>query len=191
LPETGLAAEAVDVASIPETNVSEERAATAASHDRIKASYLRERLGTISGMSSAVTIRGATSADEDGVFALAKAMATTFDVEPMAFATSFAALLTRDDAVVLVAVTPEQIAGYLLGFDHLTFFANGRVSYVEEVAVEDALQGAGIGRRLMEHFEEWSRKRSSVMVTVATRRASAFYGALDYEETATLFRKLM
>jgi hypothetical protein len=29
------------------------------------------------------------------------------------------------------------------------------------------------------------------LVTLATRRAAPFYGALGYEETATLFRKVL
>ncbi len=84
-----------------------------------------------------------------------------------------------------------MIVGYLLGFDHPAFYANGRVAYVEEVAVRDDRHGEGIGRRLMDAFEVWAVSRSAVLVTVATRRAREFYVAIGYEETATLFRKLL
>jgi GNAT superfamily N-acetyltransferase len=140
-------------------------------------------------------VRPATLEDLEHVFPLARNMATTAVVDHDVFATSYAQLLQGDDAVVLVAEDSEEddttIVGYLIGFDHPTFYANGRVSYVEEVAVQEDRQGRQIGRRLMEEFERWAVSRSSVLVTVATRRAAAFYDALGYEDTATLFRKLL
>jgi GNAT superfamily N-acetyltransferase len=144
-------------------------------------------------------IRRATLADRAHVFTLARAMATTAVVDDVVFAATYAQLLERDDAIVLVAEDPAEnsteeddttIVGYLLGFDHPAFYANGRVSYVEEVAVREDRWGRQIGRRLMDEFEQWAHARSSILVTVATRRAGAFYLALGYEETATLFRKV-
>ena len=65
------------------------------------------------------------------------------------------------------------------------------MSSVEEVAVRQDRQGEQIGAGLMRAFEEWAESRASVMVTVATRRARAFYLALGYEDSATFFRKLL
>jgi GNAT superfamily N-acetyltransferase len=135
-------------------------------------------------------IRRALLGDGDQILPLAGDMATSFVVEAEKFRTSFAELLERDDAIVLVAEEGDRIVGYLLGFDHLAFYANGRVSYVEEVAVHEDRRRDNIGKRLMRDFEAWARSRSSTLVTVATRRAAPFYGALGYEETATLFRKM-
>ena len=100
-------------------------------------------------MSHRVTIRPASSEDGDHVLPLARDMATSFVVDTGAFASSFAELLGRDDAVVLVALEAAAVVGYLLGFDHLAFYANGRVAYVEEVAVREDRRGAAIGRQLM------------------------------------------
>jgi ribosomal protein S18 acetylase RimI-like enzyme len=146
--------------------------------------------------SAPASIRRATSGDADQVFLLSRAMATTAVVDHGLFDAAFVQLLPRDDAVVLVAVESppaddSAIVGYLLGFDHLAFFANGRVSYVEEVAVREDRQGQKIGLALMRAFEAWAASRASVMVTVATRRAQAFYRATGYEESATFFRKLL
>ncbi len=99
-------------------------------------------------------------------------MATSFVVDAGHFASTFAALLDREDAVVLVALEAGRIVGYLLGFDHLAFSANGRVSYVEEVAVSEDRRRDGIGQALLVSFEEWASGRSSTLVTVATRRAA-------------------
>ena len=48
------------------------------------------------------------------------------------FHLSYQALLTADDAVLLLAVDGQERLGYLLGFQHLTFYANGPVAWVDE-----------------------------------------------------------
>jgi GNAT superfamily N-acetyltransferase len=135
-------------------------------------------------------IRPCTADDAQWVFPLARDMATSFDVDHASFLSSFGSVVERDDAVVLVAEDGGQIVGYLLGFDHLAFYANGRVAYVEEVAVAAERRGQQIGHLMMQAFEAWASARQAVLVTVATRRAGDFYLAVDYEETAALFRKV-
>jgi GNAT superfamily N-acetyltransferase len=81
--------------------------------------------------------------------------------------------------------------GYLLGCDHLAFFANGRVAGVEEVYVRAQHRRRGIGAALMRRFEAWAESRSSAQIIVCTRRAADFYSALGYRETATCFRRIL
>lgn len=142
-------------------------------------------------MTSNVEIRIATGDDVEHVLPLARDMATSFFVQTDQFRSTFAELMERDDALVFVAEEQGDVVGYLLGFDHLSFYANGRVSYVEELAVSADRRGQGIGQHMLEAFEGWAKTRSSTLVTVATRRAAPFYAALDYEETAILFRKVL
>ena len=78
------------------------------------------------------------------------------------------------------------MVGYCLGFDHHTFYANGRVAWVEEITVKEPVRRRGVGKALMENFEEWSRNRGSKLVALATRRAASFYGSIGYEESARL-----
>jgi GNAT superfamily N-acetyltransferase len=137
------------------------------------------------------TIRRATVDDARHLFPLAEAFATSFRPEAGAFRTSFDQLIDDDDARVLVADDATEIVGYLLGFDHFTFFANGRVSWVEEVTVRADRRGEGIGEALMGEFEAWARTRGSRLIGLATRRAEAFYAALGYEPSATYFRRLL
>ncbi len=82
-------------------------------------------------------------------------------------------------------------SGYLLGFQHVSFFANGPVAQVEEILVRGSYQGQGIGRALMDEFERWAAALGCTLVTLATRRAAPFYHALGYEESATYFRKVL
>ncbi len=136
-----------------------------------------------------MTIRRAAPQDGPALFQLARAFATSFAVEQPAFEQAFAELLTHPEAFLAVAEADGEVVGYVLGFDHLTFFANGRVAWVEEIMVGESLRRRGIGRILMEAFEAWATEREAKMIALATRRAADFYGALGYEESAAYFRK--
>ena len=136
-------------------------------------------------------IRRAVSADLGGVFELARDFSTSFPLEIDPFATSFGHLIAQDDALLLVAEESDQLLGYLLGFDHYALFANGRVSWVEEIAVRKDRRRQGHGAELMTRFEQWAKSRESKLVALATRRAAAFYRSLGYEESAAYFRKLL
>ncbi len=137
------------------------------------------------------TIRPAQLDDADALFSMAKAFATSFSVERLAFESAFAALLQSPDTFIEIASDGERAVGYLLGFDHHTFYANGRVAWVEEIMVADDVRRRGVGRQLMEKFEQWARTRQSKLVRLATRRAAPFYRSLGYDESATYFRKLL
>ena len=138
-----------------------------------------------------IVVRPAASSDSQQVFALTKAFATTFDPRLEAFTTAFDYLRLQDDALLLVADDAGQLLGYLLGFEHYALFANGRVSWVEEIMIREDYRRKGIGESLMKRFEEWAESRGSKLVALATRRASEFYAASGYEESATYFRKLL
>lgn len=136
-------------------------------------------------------IRAVRHTDAEAVFALAQPFATSFVVEEPAFQRSFAALLASPQAYLAVADTGQQLVGYVLGFDHDTLFANGRVAWVEELMVSATCRRQGIGRRLMQAFEAWAAARGCKLIALATRRAAAFYRAIGYEEAAVYFRKLL
>ena len=141
-------------------------------------------------------IRHATADDAGAVAGLAAGLAQSFAFARASFDAHYPALLAAGHACLLVAVTGADsgtgdCAGYLLGFEHLTFYANGRVAWVEEVFVRGDLRGLGIGRALMARFEQWARDRGCALVALATRRAAPFYHALGYQDSAAYLRKLL
>ena len=136
-------------------------------------------------------VRQAGLADADMVAGLAAGLAQSFAFRRADFDVSYPALLAERNACVLVAAQDGDCVGYLLGFWHLTFFANGPVGWVEEVMVRRDHRGRGIGRDLMRAFVRWAVARESTMVALATRRAAPFYLALGYEESATYMRKVL
>jgi GNAT superfamily N-acetyltransferase len=136
-------------------------------------------------------VRRAAADDLDGVAALAADLAQSFAFSADSFRQSYQSLLAADDVCLLVAVSEAEELGYLLGFRHLTFYANGPVGWVEEVAVRREDRGRGIGRAMMSAFEDWARQQNCTLVALATRRAAPFYRALGFEENAVYFRKLL
>jgi GNAT superfamily N-acetyltransferase len=136
-------------------------------------------------------VRQAGAGDVDEVAGLAAALATSFEFSAARFRENYPFLLRDDEACLLLAVAGPQSIGYLLGFRHLTFYANGPVGWVEELVVRDQERGQGVGRILMSAFEQWAAGQGCALVALATRRAAPFYRALGYEESAAYFRKVL
>jgi GNAT superfamily N-acetyltransferase len=136
-------------------------------------------------------IRQAEADDVEGVAGLAAELALSFEFRRESFRASYSALLTEDGACLLLAMDGQDSVGYLLGFRHLTFYANGPVGWVEEIVVRRQDRGQGIGRMLMDAFEDWAAAQGCALIALATRRAAPFYHALGYEESATYFRKVL
>jgi GNAT superfamily N-acetyltransferase len=136
-----------------------------------------------------MTVRRAKPEDKPALFLLSRALAASFVVEQSAFDQAFDELLTHPNTCLIVAKADGETIGYLLGFVHLTFFVNGRVAWIEEIMVSEAYRRQGVGRKLMEAFEAWVAEREVKQIALATRRASDFYKALGYEESAAYFRK--
>jgi GNAT superfamily N-acetyltransferase len=126
------------------------------------------------------------------VYPLARQLATSFDPSETMFAESFSVLISDPNALLLVAIEEQsgEVIGYLLGFRHQTFFADGPVGWVEEVHTRSDRRRTGVAGALMSEFEKWAWESGARLVGVATRRARAFYEAIGYEEGAVYFRKL-
>jgi GNAT superfamily N-acetyltransferase len=139
-----------------------------------------------------VEIRAATDADASVVKSMARSLATTFIMDDDAFKESFVRTKDGEDAQILVAVNEfGLLVGYLLGFVHDTFFANGAVAWIEEMYVTETSRRSGVGEALVREFETWARAREAKLVALATRRAASFYAAIGYEESATYFRRML
>jgi GNAT superfamily N-acetyltransferase len=136
-------------------------------------------------------IRRADPRDEEPLLGLAREFATSFEVDAAAFRASFAALLADPHAFLAVAEAGDTVIGYVLAFSHVTLYANGRVAWVEELMVDAGCRKQGVGRVLIQSAEAWAEERGCRLVALATRRAAAFYEALEYEPSATYYRKLL
>ena len=136
-------------------------------------------------------VRPAEAGDREDVAGLAAELAQSFAFCPERFRASYPSLLADPGARLLLAVNEGETLGYLLGFRHLTFYANGPVAWVEEIVVRGRVRGQGTGAALMSAFEQWAAAEGCALVALATRRAAPFYRAVGYEESAVYFRKLL
>jgi GNAT superfamily N-acetyltransferase len=140
---------------------------------------------------SRVEVRRARTGDAGAVAGLAGELAQSFPFSRQKFDRAYPALVASEDACLLVAAEDGECLGYVLGFRHLTFYANGPVGWVEELLVRQAYRGRGLGRALMAAFERWAAGQGCVLVALATRRAAPFYQALGYAESAAYLRKVL
>jgi GNAT superfamily N-acetyltransferase len=144
---------------------------------------------TVAGWNGAV--RPAEGGDLAAVAGLAAELASSFAFSPDSFRGSYPSLVADQGARLLLAADGREVLGYLLGFRHLTFYANGPVAWVEEVVVRAGDRGRGVGGALMTAFEQWAVGQGCALVALATRRAAPFYRAVGYEESAAYFRKVL
>lgn len=143
--------------------------------------------------SQTFAIRPATRADADELFRLAGLLATSAVPERSAFERSLAAMLADRNQRVLVAGpgSAAELVGYLYGLTHPAFHANGSIGWIEELYVDERCRGSGLGRQLMEAFEQWATETvDATYFAVATRRAGDFYRSIGYDESAGYFKKL-
>lgn len=138
-----------------------------------------------------INYRKALHKDEEELFALAAKLATSFKLNKEDFTKTYQEVMSNPNADVFLAEDESKIIGYGLVFHHPTFYANGVISWVEELFVLDEYRGMKIGKRLMELIEGEAIERGSKLVALATRRASDFYKAIGYEESATYFKKTL
>jgi len=156
------------------------------------ARYSRPALGDHDRVDgSRVQVRRARPGDAGAVAGLAGELAQSFPFSREQFDRAYRALVASQHACLLVAAEDDECLGYVLGFRHLTFYANGPVGWVEEILVRPECRGRGLGRALMSAFERWATEHDCTLVALATRRAAPFYRALGYQDSAAYLRKVL
>jgi ribosomal protein S18 acetylase RimI-like enzyme len=132
---------------------------------------------------TAITIRMARPDDLAAVVAIARAAFALYvprmDREPAPMLADYAALIR--DGSVWIAEHDDGIAGFLVGCAETSSF------FVETVAIDPALQGAGLGRRMMHFAEDQALRHGcdavALYTNVAMRENIAFYDRLGYTVT--------
>jgi N-acetylglutamate synthase-like GNAT family acetyltransferase len=133
-----------------------------------------------------MTVRPAAADDAEAVFRLLGAFATTYRPDRAAFDRHFPLL---GDGLLVAEHPDGAVAGYALVCDLLVLYANGTVCELQELMVDPALRGRGIGEHLVTAVVERARAKGAVEVTVPTRRARDYYLRLGFEETATYLKR--
>ncbi|MDO8631754.1 MAG: GNAT family N-acetyltransferase [Phycisphaerales bacterium] len=133
----------------------------------------------------------AAAPDESPLFELVRLFPTPTPPGSQQFARALDSKLSDTSACLLVAEHEAQLVGYVSGYCHFTFYAGGQTAWVDELLVIEPLRGTGIGRELMDAFEQWAKDRHSVLVSLATRGAAAFYEHRGYTSKAGYYKKYL
>jgi ribosomal protein S18 acetylase RimI-like enzyme len=135
-----------------------------------------------------LTVRPATRADSNALFALLREFATSYTPDRIAFQANLPKLLKSNHQLLLVAAEDERVVGYVMAAESMTLYANGPTAELIELMVGKTRRKRGIGRVLVEAAMAWARERGCVEVNVPTRRAGDYYEKLGFEETASFYR---
>lgn len=134
-------------------------------------------------------VRAATASDHSDLFELVRAFPTPTPPTSEQFLRTLDAKLPDPSSCLLVAEEAGRLVGYVSGYCHATFYAGGVTAWVDELLVVETLRSTGIGRQLMDAFEQWARERESVLVSLATRGAAGFYEHRGYVSKAGYYKK--
>jgi GNAT superfamily N-acetyltransferase len=136
------------------------------------------------------TIRTAGQDDIPAMVALLAqlfAIEADFSIAPEVQARGLAMLLTRTDAVVLVAEAGGDVVGMCTVQLSVSTARGGLSAGVEDVVVDAAHRGSGLGARLMAAAEAWARDQGAVRIALLADETNApaldFYGHLGFTRT--------
>lgn len=156
----------------------------------------------IEAMSQTV-IRRATTADETALLRLAERLATP-DLPRWRTASTVAECDGRDmvnavraanpDAEVFIAERNGEAAGCLHIFETTDFFGL-KHAHISVIATSASAEGTGVGRALMTHAEEWTRRRNLPLLTLnvfaANTHARRFYEKAGFDAEFLKYAKPM
>lgn len=135
----------------------------------------------------AIRIRPAAAADEVLLIELA-ARLTAFDLPPWRKPSDIATADAREMMEAVRGAAPDnevliaERAGVPVGCLHVlatTDFFGTRHAHISVLATTQAAEGSGVGRALLQHAEQWARRRALSLLTLnvfaANDRARRFY----------------
>jgi GNAT superfamily N-acetyltransferase len=145
-------------------------------------------------MVEGLRIRAAKEGDVEAMLALLHALFSIeadFSFDPDKQARGLMRLLSRGDAAqVMVAEHAGSIVGMCTLQCLISTAEGGEVGLVEDMVIDEAWRGRGIGRRLLEAMEDWARTRGlsrlQLLADRHNRPAFAFYEALGWSGTQLL-----
>jgi N-acetylglutamate synthase-like GNAT family acetyltransferase len=140
---------------------------------------------------SAPLIRAATASDAESVFGLLGQLAASYPPNRVAFEAVFPVLVIDPDAIFLVCEVDGVVRGYALAIVSLLLHTNGRSAQLQELVVDENARGTGIGTALVARVEGECRALNVRQLTVASRRAAAFYEARGYGTTADYLKRAL
>lgn len=141
-----------------------------------------------------LSIRPATLADGSSVFGVLQQLHDLgYAPDRPAFDESFTALVTDDRSSFMLVAQDDTgtVLGYALTTTSPLLHTTGSSAHLQEIAVDAAYRGIGVGTHLMEAVERICRERGVRHLLVPSRRSADFYERLGYQSTADLLKRTL
>lgn len=116
-------------------------------------------------------IRRARPGDAPGVRALVEHLGHAPDERT--FTETFTQVARHPEAAVLVLVEGIRVVGYLAFSHRPQVRLGGRITVIDEMAIDPAYNGRGLGAALLDHALELARGLACVRIDVAAEAESA------------------
>lgn len=97
----------------------------------------------------------------------------------------------QETNVLFVADAGGEVVGYSLMTVSRLLHAPGLTAHLQEIVVDDASRGHGIGDRLMQANEHYCMGRGVRQLSASTARIGSFYNHRGFEAIGEHYRKLL
>ena len=138
-----------------------------------------------------IHIREAKQEDLKGVLALARSFPSSIELDEKSFKETWSEKLSDTNSYIGVAEINDLIVGYVSGYLHSVFYANGATFWVDEILIKEDMRKNGIGANLMESITHWIGDRNCILIALATNEAKEFYSSLGFQDSARYFKKYL
>lgn len=142
-----------------------------------------------------ITIRRGQPEDATAIFGLARQFST--GREPIGaddFTVAYDNVLRRRDQetnVLFVADVAGSVVGYSLMTVSRLLHAPGLTAHLQEIVVDEASRGTGVGDRLIAANEHYCMGRGVRQLSASTARFGSFYNHRGFEPVGEHYRKIL
>lgn len=123
------------------------------------------------------------------IYALASQLSDRFIINKDILKESLEVILYDKNTILIGIFDESKLIGYLSGYIHTAIYANGKISWIDEIVIDKNNRKNGYGKALISEFENIVRKRGAKLVSLSTRGVPQFYEKLGYEGGAIYFKK--
>lgn len=97
----------------------------------------------------------------------------------------------QETNVLFVAESDAGVVGYSLLTVSRLLHAPGLTAHLQEIVVDDAARGQGVGDRLMQANEHYCMGRGVRQISASTARIGSFYNHRGFEAMGQHYRKVL
>ena len=97
----------------------------------------------------------------------------------------------QETNVLFVATIEDKVVGYSLMTVSRLLHAPGLTAHLQEIVVDEATRGHGVGDRLMQANEHYCMGRGVRQLSASTARIGSFYNHRGFEAVGQHYRKIL